>query len=329
MGSVKRKRFLLLVGGIILCGIIFAALRGGWAEPRYQGRKFSAWLDDAMDTPLGRPNTNAFLAVHAIGSNAIPWLIAELDAQGGALQGEIVRTPPRRSRNFFFGTPPDIRLGRAAVGFCYLGPRARGAIPQLVERLGKGQEVRQASVVNALVGLVHRGNYFRVPIVQIMGIPDFLETDEACADIPAVRQEIVDFVRPVAAEPDVSRRLAALYVLQALTDDAGEAAPIFVHAFLSTNRTESLLAEECLAPVWMKPATMIPLLIAALDDPSPDVQANAAERLGFYHLQVSNAVPTLLKLSTSNNLFVQRAATTALRRIDPKGSTKADFKGVH
>jgi len=71
--------------------------------------------------------------------------------------------------------------------------------------MGRDPEFRQDSVKIALAGLANRGLVFPAHAA-------WFETDPAAADLPAIRREIFDLVRPIANESDVSRRFAAMEI---------------------------------------------------------------------------------------------------------------------
>jgi hypothetical protein len=83
----------LLRRGLLLPLALLLAALGGvtlWRnrtpdEPAYQGKRLSAWLDDLSALDYSRradPGTEPARAVRAIGTNAIPWLMGDLTAQG-------------------------------------------------------------------------------------------------------------------------------------------------------------------------------------------------------------------------------------------------------
>ncbi|MEY2410654.1 MAG: hypothetical protein QOF48_3324 [Verrucomicrobiota bacterium] len=329
MCNVKRRRLLLLLVVLILGGIIFATRRSGPPEPEYQGRKLSAWIDGVRHSYYNGFDTNALLAVRAIGSNAVPWLLSELDARDGVLQSKFNDFAARRGRAFRLSTSADIRQRRAVDGLCYIGPRARGAIPELVQRIGREQNIRPSSVEVALARLAHRGTFFREKGMLHSGIPAFLETDPAAAELPAVRREIIDRVRQVADESSLSRRLAAMRILF-MIPETGESVPVFLHALKSTNEIERIYGANGVGSAAKEPVSVIPPLIAALDDPSHLVQEAAARALGnyYYYPQPRSAIPALRKLATNGEPLVQRAATDALQKIDPEGTAEANLRSV-
>src|SRR6185503_13919411 len=99
--------------------------------------------------------------VRAIGTNAIPWLLSELDGHDRTLKRRVNRLADMHRWIPYLGIKDETRHWRAAFGFCLIGPLGRNAIPELVQRMGKDQDVRQGSIEIALAGLAHRGIAFQ------------------------------------------------------------------------------------------------------------------------------------------------------------------------
>lgn len=95
-------------------------------EPRFEGRKLSAWMDDPSLT------TNEIdRAVRAVGTNAIPqfktWLL-----QKPSMLEQSVRWVNRHSPYWSFDYQPSVAANfRAMRGFLILGKQAASAVPWL------------------------------------------------------------------------------------------------------------------------------------------------------------------------------------------------------
>jgi hypothetical protein len=79
------------------------------------------------------PDTRPAQAVRAIGTNAIPWLLHELRAEGGTLKWRFNQLLGRQTFVKFRFMDADTRLRRACMGFAALGPIAEPAIPTLLK----------------------------------------------------------------------------------------------------------------------------------------------------------------------------------------------------
>lgn len=119
----------------LLVGALFLASRDD--QPRYAGKRLSAWLDEL--TPLqsnihavGNRKSAQSQAVRAIGTNALPWLLREMHVEGRGLFGWINWALDKQPFLNFRLPDPSYRLGRACNGFLLLGELAEPAIPDLL-----------------------------------------------------------------------------------------------------------------------------------------------------------------------------------------------------
>jgi HEAT repeat protein len=113
------KLALIVAVLVIVGGALGLELRGGRRppEPIYAGKRLTVWLanesiDRAMVNGIGLTDEAAD-AVRAIGTNAIPYLLATLESSGTNAKSIMDRH-------------------RAATGFRALGPEAQSAYPTLV-----------------------------------------------------------------------------------------------------------------------------------------------------------------------------------------------------
>ena len=113
----------------IVLGIRFYSLQP--REPVYDGKPLSHWLDQIGSDP--RHAKDALRVVQAIGTNAIPWLLAELETES-LWRYRANRFLDRQGVIRFRFRNPDERRNRAPWGFFALGSEARAAIPSLAER---------------------------------------------------------------------------------------------------------------------------------------------------------------------------------------------------
>jgi hypothetical protein len=131
-----HRKWLALAVFLILAGVICVTLwKTSPPEPSHGGKKLSVWLDEllALNHPAQwDPNTKQAQAVRAIGTNALPWLLYELRAEGSRLQSRINQLLARQSIIKYRFPDVNTRLRRACRGFEALGPIAEPAIPELM-----------------------------------------------------------------------------------------------------------------------------------------------------------------------------------------------------
>jgi hypothetical protein len=119
--------------------------------PIYGGRPLSAWADQvlALDRLATIVNTNANLpevqALRALGTNAIPWLLAEFKRR----PAETNREQPPTWVGLPVGSETQYHALRARACFWALGEKAQPAIPGLVALLDQQPDL----VPSALAGI--------------------------------------------------------------------------------------------------------------------------------------------------------------------------------
>lgn len=128
-----------------LFGFFFAAIFV-WlllppGEPNYEGKKLSTWLDELQaltQAEQANPKTPQVRAVRAIGTNAIPWLLKEIEIHpnGAAWRWKVNRLLNKQSLTSYRLPFPNHQM-RAEVGFRALGELGEPAIPAILALIGK------------------------------------------------------------------------------------------------------------------------------------------------------------------------------------------------
>src|SRR6266446_748791 len=126
----------------ILRAVLFVALLGGlvWmlsrpAEPIYQGKPLSAWLDD-LHTWGGETNHPAFVAFRGMGTNAIPALLTIIQSGDPPFfQSLILELNRVQSLAHFPVRDPWTRRRAASWALYAMGANARPAFPALTNLL--------------------------------------------------------------------------------------------------------------------------------------------------------------------------------------------------
>jgi hypothetical protein len=171
----------LLVCGVLAIGAGAANGNEGSAdELRYAGRPLSSWVDEvAAHAYLWQAaNTNCpeIRAVHAIGTNAIPWLLSEMANQRPTGAGD---------------ERPYLHQLRATAGFSALGELAAPAIPKLIVLVEKQPDW----VPRALAGI---------------GLPGLTALQQCLTNAP--RDVPPYLVKKIPSERAAVSALAALFV---------------------------------------------------------------------------------------------------------------------
>lgn len=126
----------LIFGGFVLAVALVSALFVAFTpnEPTYAGKKLSRWLDElaALDhSKRWEPQTKEVQALRAIGTNALPWLLSELQSNGG-LPARLNPLLAKQSVIKHRFRDINTRMSRATLGFEALGELAKPAIPSLL-----------------------------------------------------------------------------------------------------------------------------------------------------------------------------------------------------
>jgi hypothetical protein len=108
-------------------------------EPAWEGRSLSSWLEDFDTLPWNETNAPVVHAVRAMGTNAIPFLVADLLER----DPKWARRLRWRLRNWQVPwverAPAEQARNRALRALRALGPDAAPALPLLIEEIKKGQ----------------------------------------------------------------------------------------------------------------------------------------------------------------------------------------------
>src|SRR5438046_537919 len=127
-------------------------------EASYQGRTLSEWLKSLDKTPLQflngqpKPDQPAADAFRAIGTNAIPFLRAELRAEDSLLKKEVTNWLKKQSLIKIELAPAEVRHKRAVSASLVLGPMAEELVPELSVLLNSVYDPLDESFALAGVG---------------------------------------------------------------------------------------------------------------------------------------------------------------------------------
>ena len=135
-----------LITFLFLSGLIVIALVAnprGPREPEYHGKKLTAWLADLEGGPGSGPGstayTNAALAIHQMGTNAVPFLLQMFQTKDSALKLESANLLGNAQHWVHFHFSNALKEhDEASRALGILGPAARVAIPDLAHLLNSG-----------------------------------------------------------------------------------------------------------------------------------------------------------------------------------------------
>jgi len=145
------------IGALVLLLITLAVVVAYLAErePQYQGRSLSSWLADLDRSKPAPVRAAAQLAVHQIGTNALPtlrrWMVAKEEGKQGGIRKRIAAWLTSRSGGRLNWFPPD-RRWLAARAYETLGTLAEPAVPELIASLRDEASRDQAAFALAGIG---------------------------------------------------------------------------------------------------------------------------------------------------------------------------------
>jgi hypothetical protein len=286
---MKKRMFiglLVVIGGILAGQAVNALLPH---EPVYQGRRLSAWLEDLDPVQPKEVRARARDAIRQIGTNAVPMLMDWFRARDSWLKIRLIELANKqRLVKIHFTSAPD-RSRRAYRACRILGPRAKPAIPGLIELLSDTRTTPTAGNVLVLFGADAIG-----PLTQAL------------------------------TNQSINIRYSAACLLGLFRAGAVAAVPALIQSLKDADYRMRLVAALSLDEIHEAPGAVVPALITNLDDPDAFVRRVTAEALGRFGQQAKPAVPALMKGMNDEVDSVRRAAADALRQIDPQSATRAE-----
>jgi HEAT repeat protein len=238
---------------VLLCGPV--------REPEYQGRTLTRWIHDFQNEPP-MEQTNSILAIRQMGSNAVPFLVAELRAKDSQLNrklADLLGGPP--TGPYHLRRDSERRMD-ALLALQWLGPDGQQALPEVARLLDK---------------------------------PD---TSEAAAyTVYAMGPAAIPTLRAALTNPMSCARASAIEVL-ALTRDP-QRIPDLIAALKTPDPAVRDRAAWALQHFPEATAVIVPALMGCLDDPDSRVRESAAISLAVFGPAAKPALPQILKLAVS------------------------------
>jgi hypothetical protein len=318
-----KRRWIMVAPIAAVFGAAMAVLLSGPREPRYSGHLMSEWLQVIESGSY--PASNHIAVRHAVrefDSNAVPWLLHELDAKDfelGRFFGEMHQliTGKRHDRR-----SDTVRRRQAIVGFQLLGPKGRAAMPLFIQRLQDSDRAGEAA--EALAGICGASVSWGNEPGGVNPINLLLEPAEQSLAAQTGRAQLrtealSHLARAITNEPWEIRR-AAIAGMSQFEEDAAVVVPLLIARLSDRVGLIRMLAAQSLGLIAREPDLAIPALMAALSDPQDGVRAAAAEAMSKYcnDRGASNAVPSLQRLLADPDRRVRDAAQRALSKIAPQ-----------
>jgi hypothetical protein len=279
---MRRRRIILFLALVTMAAGVAWFWPRGPAEPVYHGKRLSLWIEESGHGQDPQTERQAREAVRAVGTNALPFLLAQFTRSESRLALRLNRwLSTLRKTDFRFDTGWNhIFIG--AKGIALLGSNAAPVLPILAAHLT--DQDRGAYAAWAMSG---------------------------CGE-PAL-----PYLLKAAASTNGDLAFGAVQSLGNLAKNTPSAIPPLIQLLKSTNWIVQSLALSGLGDARSRPDLVVPALVEALADRNRSIRIRAEFALGRLEAVAKPAVPDLLKLLKDSDRAVAREASNALLRIDP------------
>ncbi len=165
--TITKKRIVLCAAVVLFAVVIglLVANHDSTPMPVYQGRTAREWLVEAHGTNF----SEAMIAFHEMGSNAVPFLVHELARNNTVLENLnewLYPKLPRFIRNHL-SRPLFSVYRRAFVEHCLINANSRTAVPLLLRLLTEGNEDQQLAALTVLQHFVGPGDTNLLPQLTV------------------------------------------------------------------------------------------------------------------------------------------------------------------
>ena len=291
---MKRRRILVLLALAAVAMGVFLFWPRGPKEPVYQGKRLTQWIGEATAEPALIQNEQDFFnskeaarkAIRALGTNALPWLMAEYSQTDPKWRKTLDRWVSRITGKGQL-TADEIRHNNAFEGLRLLGPDLAQALPELAKVLSSPDDMR-ASTAGYLMA-------------------------------QAGEQAIPFLVEGIASTNLITGGYAANGLGWLAVGTEAAVQPL-VQALQSTNRAVRGIAAWRLGHVPFRPELTIPALGAALGDAETNVSNNASASLAIMRKESAPLVAELHRLMAGTNAAVALTASNALYQLQMTNS---------
>src|ERR1019366_7196365 len=267
------------IGRICLLFFLLSCCVKCWAEPSYQEKPLSVWLENYGASPRNyKPSPEADEALRHIGPEAVPYLLELLRKTNTPAVDEELRQigagvlTGTNSSNF---TPASWFHWKAYLSFEALGPAGKSAIPDL-ERLAH-DDPNGTSFYPNIYGMKH--------IAWVAASANNSSSYVAPGD------------GPFFDDGTATRNTNHVFFGDRLMRDTK---PFLV---------DGEIAAWSLAAIG---ADAVPSLMELLNDPSPHLRQRAVEALGLVGAAAEPAVPAIIKNLEGSDFEVRQRAADAL-----------------
>jgi HEAT repeat protein len=287
----KKRGILLAVLSVALAGGVFWMLSRP-AEPVYQGKPLSAWLNEIDFDPYSvYTNQAAFVAFTEMGTNVIPALLNIIQSGDPPFEKFTLEIKRVQSRGHFPGRAARHQRWAASVALYAMGTNAKPAFPILTNLLFHTNEMIPSSV--ALAGM-------------------------GSAGLPPLMAALTN--------QNASIRKSAANGLVWERSDLNLVVPALIARLSDQDGTVHVTAVIALGELHAEPRLAVPALMKDFPGKNRVLRSLILMALREFGTNASAAVPMLLETVSDNDQEVRTYADWALKQIDPEAAAKAGVK---
>jgi HEAT repeat protein len=330
------------IGRICLLFFLLSCCGKCWAEPSYQGKTLSAWLDDYGAGPKNyKPSPQANEALRQIGPEAVPYLLELLHKTNTpAVDDELqqIGAGTLNGTNTSNFIPASWFHWKAYLGFQALGSGGKSAIQDLARLARDNPEetsyfpnIGDMKSVKLIAELADNSSSF-VTLGSGAGFhgsevlrntkPFLFDGEIAAWSLAAIGKDAVPSLIVLLNDPNPHLKQRAVEALGMVGPSAEPAVQEIVNLLTDPAINVSRLAADALGHINKRPDIVIPALIAALSDSDIGVRCSAAHSLGLFGIRATNSVPALLTSFADSDYRIREDASTALGKISPEITAK-------
>ncbi len=284
-GKLKIAAFTGLGVAGVGVGAVVVFMVAHWSEPRYQNRRISGWMEQLdNDQPTfsselrwmpwqtelrsSPKQAAAVQAVQAMGTNAVPYLMAELETTNlSRLERWMGRSEAQLAS----------RHRRAALALDALGPACKPWIPELNRLLHANGCTKEAAVALAAIG--PDGWEVLTKALSDDGDTVVCSLWALGSHRAAVPGTIEALLMTNARNKPLSVDIVSLWALEEIQPDHEQLVPLLVAGLKADRPDVKWGSAVLLGRLGRKASSAVPALMALLQDTDPMIHHDAAQAL--------------------------------------------------
>ena len=337
-----RRSILITVAILLFIGAVIALFKiRTTPAAQYQGRSASYWLDCVFQTTYppksGPSQREAFAAFRAMGTAALPFLLAELErpeTTSAKLHMWLYRALPKTVSKHL--PKPNYNLRQSAANLMLMNNNHRPAVPQLVRIVKNSGPKPRELALDLLTTTVHESEAVYLPVFETC----LKDTNARCrysavtiiGQIGPSAAQTEPKITPLLSDSDDLVRMHAAYALWQITQKTNASVPV-LKALLAQNDANFNSFTKPIhraGDLYYSYKTSVASMLLSMEPACPEVQAyfrnklrsaDARERneacdqlTSMGHIAVF-ALDDLTKLKDDSDQYVREAATRAVASI--------------